>query len=38
MRNKEGVALPDEVVKGTKAKYEEARDRVMGLGEFKGKE
>jgi hypothetical protein len=34
LRNKEGVSLPEEVVKETKAKYEEARDRVMGLGQF----
>lgn len=35
----EGVSLPEEVIRETKAKYEEARDRVMGLGAFgvKGK-
>jgi tyrosyl-tRNA synthetase len=36
LRNKEGVALPEQVVRGTKEKYEEARDRVMGLGRFAG--
>lgn len=30
----EGVALPEDVVAGTKAKYEEARDRVMGKNGF----
>ncbi|KAL1413623.1 hypothetical protein Q8F55_001398 [Vanrija albida] len=30
----EGVSLPGDVVAGTKAKYEEARDRVMGRGAF----
>lgn len=30
----EGVSLPEDVVAGTKAKYEEARDRVMGRGAF----
>ncbi|CAK9783584.1 hypothetical protein CC85DRAFT_287776 [Cutaneotrichosporon oleaginosum] len=34
LKAKEGVALPDDVVAETKAKYEEARDRVMGLGQF----
>ncbi|GMK58017.1 hypothetical protein CspeluHIS016_0500490 [Cutaneotrichosporon spelunceum] len=34
LKGKEGVALPDDVVAETKAKYEEARDRVMGLGKF----
>ena len=36
LRNKEGVKLPEDVVKGTKEKYEEARDRVMGRGKFEG--
>lgn len=33
------MTLPEDVVTETKAKYEEARDRVMGLGQFgvKGK-
>lgn len=30
----DGVTLPEDVVKGTQAKYEEARERVMGLGRF----
>ncbi|ORY32565.1 hypothetical protein BCR39DRAFT_522888 [Naematelia encephala] len=34
LRNKSGVLLPDEVVSETRRKYEEARDRVIGLGEF----
>ena len=34
LRNKQGVKLPDGVVNGTKEKYEEARDRVMGKGKF----
>lgn len=34
LRNKEGVSLPEEIVRGTKEKYEEARDRVMCLGKF----
>lgn len=34
LKAKEGVALPEAVVAETKAKYEEARDRVMGLGKF----
>ena len=34
LRNKEGVTLPEDVVLETKAKYEEAKDRVMGLGKF----
>jgi tyrosyl-tRNA synthetase len=38
LRNKEGVKLPEDVVKGTKDKYEEARDRVMGRGGFRGGE
>ena len=39
LKNASGVKLPDEVVVQTRAKYEEARDRVMGLGQFapKGK-
>lgn len=28
-KHKEGVSLPDEVVSNTRAKYEEAKDRVM---------
>lgn len=34
LKAKEGVALPENVVAGTKAKYEEARDRVMGKNGF----
>lgn len=34
LRNKEGVALPDDVVAGTRAKYEEAKERIMGEGNF----
>ena len=34
LRNKENVTLPDDVVAETRRKYEEARDRVMGLGQF----
>jgi len=34
LKAKEGVGLPDNVVKGTREKYEEARDRVMGRGKF----
>jgi phosphoribosylaminoimidazole-succinocarboxamide synthase len=30
----DGVTLPEDVVKETRAKYEEARERVMGLGRF----
>lgn len=30
----DGVSLPEDVVKGTREKYEEARERVMGLGRF----
>lgn len=39
LRNASGVTLPEDVVAETRAKYEEARDRVMGLGAFapKGK-
>jgi phosphoribosylaminoimidazole-succinocarboxamide synthase len=35
LRNKEGVSLPEDVVRETRRKYEEARDRVMGLGNFR---
>lgn len=34
LRGKEDVTLPEHVVSETRSKYEEARDRVMGLGEF----
>ncbi|KAK6910279.1 phosphoribosylaminoimidazolesuccinocarboxamide synthase [Kwoniella mangroviensis CBS 8507] len=34
LKAKEDVTLPLHVVNETKKKYEEARDRVMGLGEF----
>lgn len=34
LKAKEGVTLPEDVVAETKAKYEEARDRVMGNGKF----
>ena len=34
LKNKEGVSLPEKIVKGTREKYEEARDRVMGRGAF----
>ena len=34
LRDKEGVVLPDDVVKETKRKYEEAKDRIIGLGQF----
>lgn len=39
LRNVEGVKLPEDIVEKTREKYEEARDRVMGLGAFapKGK-
>ena len=39
LRNAEGVKLPEDVVLKTREKYEEARDRVMGIGAFapKGK-
>jgi phosphoribosylaminoimidazole-succinocarboxamide synthase len=39
LKNAEGVSLPEDVVLKTREKYEEARDRVMGLGAFapKGK-
>jgi tyrosyl-tRNA synthetase len=33
-RGTEGTSLPEEVVQETRRKYEEARDRVMGLGAF----
>ncbi|WVR07172.1 phosphoribosylaminoimidazolesuccinocarboxamide synthase [Kwoniella sp. DSM 27419] len=35
LKAKEDVTLPEHVVTETRAKYEEARDRVMGLGQFK---
>ncbi len=34
LRDKEGVMLPDDVVEETKRKYEEAKDRIIGLGQF----
>ncbi|KAE8537752.1 phosphoribosylaminoimidazolesuccinocarboxamide synthase [Cryptococcus gattii VGV] len=34
LRGKEDVTLPEHVVNETRSKYEEARDRVMGLGNF----
>ncbi|WVW83748.1 phosphoribosylaminoimidazolesuccinocarboxamide synthase [Kwoniella bestiolae CBS 10118] len=34
LKAKEDVTLPEHVVGETRRKYEEARDRVMGLGEF----
>lgn len=34
VRGKEDVSLPADVVAETKSKYEEAKDRVMGLGKF----
>ncbi|GFZ44099.1 Phosphoribosylaminoimidazole-succinocarboxamide synthase [Saitozyma sp. JCM 24511] len=34
LRAKDGVTLPQDVVDETKRKYEEAKDRVIGLGEF----
>ncbi|ODO08776.1 phosphoribosylaminoimidazolesuccinocarboxamide synthase [Cryptococcus wingfieldii CBS 7118] len=34
LKGKDGVTLPNDVVGETRKKYEEARDRVMGLGEF----
>ncbi|KAK8864275.1 phosphoribosylaminoimidazolesuccinocarboxamide synthase [Kwoniella newhampshirensis] len=34
LKAKEDVTLPEHVVSETRRKYEEARDRVMGLGEF----
>jgi phosphoribosylaminoimidazole-succinocarboxamide synthase len=34
VRGKEDVTLPEDVVRETKSKYEEAKDRVMGLGAF----
>jgi len=39
LKNAEGVKLPEDVVLKTREKYEEARDRVMGIGAFapKGK-
>jgi tyrosyl-tRNA synthetase len=39
LKNAEGVKLPEDVVLKTREKYEEARDRVMGVGAFapKGK-
>lgn len=39
LKNAQGVRLPEDVVLKTREKYEEARDRVMGLGQFapKGK-
>jgi len=39
LKNAEGVKLPEDVVSKTREKYEEARDRVMGIGAFapKGK-
>ncbi|WVQ99265.1 phosphoribosylaminoimidazolesuccinocarboxamide synthase [Kwoniella sp. CBS 9459] len=35
LKAKEDVTLPEHVVAETRRKYEEARDRVMGLGQFK---
>jgi hypothetical protein len=37
LKNKEGVTLPSDVVRGTRTKYEEARDRVMERGAFAGR-
>lgn len=37
LKNAEGVSLPEDVVLKTREKYEEARDRVMGLGAFAAK-
>nr|XP_019010815.1 phosphoribosylaminoimidazolesuccinocarboxamide synthase [Kwoniella pini CBS 10737]OCF49596.1 phosphoribosylaminoimidazolesuccinocarboxamide synthase [Kwoniella pini CBS 10737] len=34
LKAKEDVTLPEHVVEETRRKYEEARDRVMGLGQF----
>jgi tyrosyl-tRNA synthetase len=34
LRARDGVTLPQDVVDETKRKYEEAKDRVIGLGEF----
>ncbi|KAK4687343.1 phosphoribosylaminoimidazole-succinocarboxamide synthase, partial [Tremellales sp. Uapishka_1] len=34
LKYEDGVALPEDVVRETKKKYEEAKDRVMGLGPF----
>ena len=34
LRNKEDVSLPEDVVAGTQAKYEEAKERIMGEGKF----
>lgn len=34
LRNVQGVTLPTDVVNETRRKYEEAKDRVMGIGAF----
>ena len=34
LRDKQGVTLPDHVVQETRRKYEEAKDRIMGIGTF----
>ena len=36
LRDKEGVALPEEIISETQAKYEEVKERIMG-GEVHGK-